>query len=52
MMIKENTLCDDRLMRIDSDDLFISYWGSAALCCDACVSIARTRDSWGEIYNV
>ena len=50
MMIKENTLCNNRLVSISHNDLFHAYWGSAALCCDACVSIAKTRDSWGEVY--
>jgi hypothetical protein len=50
MMIQENALCDDRLIRLDHDDLFHAYWGSAAMCCDACVSIAKARDSWGELY--
>ena len=52
MIVTENALCNDRPVRVDSFDLFHSYWGSAVLCCDACISIARTRDSWGEIYNV
>ena len=50
MMITTNTLCDDRPVRVDSDSLFIAYWGDAYLCCDACRSIAATRDSWSEVY--
>ena len=50
-MIKEYTLCDGRLESCSPRDLFHSYWGSAFLCCDVCVNVAKTRDSWGEIYN-
>lgn len=50
MMISANTLCDDRLVRIDEFDIFIAPWGDGFLCCDACVSIARTRDDWWEVY--
>lgn len=50
MMIQEHTLCDNRLIRISEHDLFHAPWGSAALCCDACISIAKTRDSWWELY--
>ena len=50
MKITANTLCNDRVVRVSEHDLFVSYWGGGFLCCDACVSIARTRDSWGEVY--
>jgi hypothetical protein len=49
MKIKENALCDDRAWLIDHDDVFISYWGSGFLCCDACASIASARDAWKEL---
>lgn len=49
-MIQEHTLCDNRLIRISHNDLFHAPWGSAALCCDACIEIAKTRDSWWEAF--
>lgn len=51
MLIHTNALCDDAPWIIDSEDLFISYWGSGFLCCPFCESIARTRDAW-ETLNV
>ena len=49
MKITENALCNDRPVRIDLEDVFISYWGSGFLCCDACASIASARDAWKEL---
>lgn len=50
MMITQNTLCQDRPVRVDSREFYTAYWGSGAICCDACLSVAAARYSWGEVY--
>ena len=50
MMITTNALCDDRPVRIAPSEEFRSYWGSAFICCDECISIVSARESWREVY--
>ena len=49
-MIFENTICDDRLVRVDEFDVRHYAWGSGVICCDACASIVSARESWMEVY--
>ena len=50
-MITANALCDDRAWMVKPKDVFNYAWGSAVICCDACRSVAMTRDSWMEVYG-
>ena len=50
MMISSNALCNDRPVVIPSVLEYVSTWGSGYMCCDACRSIAYTRDSWANEY--
>jgi hypothetical protein len=51
MMITSNALCNDRPVVIPSVLEYVSTWGSGYMCCDACRSIAYTRDSWASDYD-
>ena len=51
MIVTSNALCDDRIVSIPSSLEYHSTWGSGYMCCDACRSIAYTRDSWSAEYN-